>query len=210
MTLGHDTGEQQAERLVEAIRAQVAAAVAAIASQAAAEADAIRRRARDDARRQARRALAELRAAEQRALQQARAELETARRQRDSVRARQVLDAAWPRLAPAIERCWAEPSARSRWIAAQLALARRRLAAPPWTLRHPAGDGVAADVRAALERAGLSGVALQPDPALVAGLVIEADGAALDSTPAALLADRAAVEAELLAQLDREPEAGGG
>ena len=121
-----------------------------------------------------------------------------------------MLEAAWPRLAPAIERRWDEAPSRARWIGAQVALARRRRAAPPWTLRHPPGDGVAANVRAALARAGLAGVVLQADPALRAGLVIEADAATLDSTPAALLADRAAVEAELLARLDAAPELGRG
>ena len=58
-------------------------------------------------------------------------------------------------------------------------------------------------VRDALAALGVAEARLQPDANLDAGLVVEAGGARLDGTPAALLAVRSEVEAELLAEIAR-------
>ena len=70
-------------------------------------------------------------------------------------------------------------------------------------LRHPAGwtDAERDALRVLLAARGVSGATLEADPSLQVGLVIEADGVRLDSTPRALLADRDFVEAALLAAL---------
>lgn len=195
--------ELQADALVQQIHQQVAAQQRAILDEARREAEEVARRAQDKARRQAQRASEELRAQSRRRLRQLQAELETAGRRQASAQAQQALALAWPQLADALQRRWQDSTAREHWVAAQLALARRRLAPSGWVVHHP-GVASEAEIRAlqaALQAAGMAGATLRADPQLSAGLVIEADGARLDSSPPALLADRALVEAALLAAL---------
>lgn len=198
------TARLQADALVEEIRLQVAAQRRELLDVAERECDEIRDRAKVKARRQLRRAIEELRALEHQRQQQVRAELQTAARHRASTQALEALAAGWPRLPDALARRWRDAGARKRWLDAQLALAQSRLPAAGWVLRHPADWGAddAAALRALLAARGIADARLQPDSEVDAGLVIEADGARLDSTPRALLADRGFVEAALLAALD--------
>lgn len=198
------TAQLQADALVEEIRLKVAAQRRELLDAAGHECDEIRDRAKVKARRQLRRAIEELRALERQRRQQVRAELETAARHRASTRALEALSAAWPRLSDALARRWSDADARSRWLDAQLALAQSRLPAGVWVLRHPAhwGADEAAALRALLAARGIADARVQPDSEVDVGLVIEADGARLDSTSRALLADRGFVEAALLAALD--------
>lgn len=196
----------QADALIESIERQVAAQEHALRADAAREAGEIRESARIKARRQLRRATLQLRATQRERWQQLHAELDTAARRQASARAQEALKRAWPRLPEALARCWADAGARGRWIDAQLAQARERLGAAAWVVRHPAAFAEAErdDLRHRLAAHGRPDATLQPDATLGAGLVIEADGARLDSAPAALLADRAAVESSLLAALAAE------
>lgn len=198
----------QADALVAEIREEVARERARILDDAAREADAIRGRARDKARRQMRRAVDEMRESAERRLAQVVAEIETARRREASMRAREALDAAWPLLRGAIERRWADDASAAAWIGAQVELAHARLRAPHWVVRHPANADPArmTALRAALAAPGVAEARLQPDANLDAGLVVEAGGARLDGTPAALLAVRSDVEAALLAEIARAPD----
>lgn len=198
------TAQLQADALVEEIRLKVAAQRRELLDAAGRECDEIRDRAKVKARRQLRRAIEELRALERQRRQQVRAELETAARHRASTRALEALSAAWPRLSAALSRRWSDADARSRWLDAQLALAQSRLPAGAWVLRHPAhwGADESAALRALLAARGVADARLEPDSEVDVGLVIEADGARLDSTSRALLADRGFVEAALLAALD--------
>lgn len=190
----------QADALIEEMAQKVAQVRDELQGVAEQEARQIRQRARTKARQRLRRAIAEMRAAQAQRTQQLHAELETASRQQASVRAQQTLDAAWPRLAEAIEARWSDPVARAHWLAAQLALARSRLPGQAWTVRHPGAWGAAelATLRDAMVGQGERAATLQSDTRLTTGLVIEVGGARLDSTPAALLADRPQVEAVLL------------
>ena len=195
-----DPAAAPADALLDEIARQLARSTADVEAATAAEVAQIRRRARDKARLRLRRTLAELRAVERQQVHRVRAELGTERRQRLARDARHALDAAWPRLGDALRRRWADAAARSTWIDALLRLAVQRLGTrAAWTLRHP--PGLADALRTALAHHGVADAMLVADATLDAGLVIEADGARLDGTPAALLADRPAVEAELLAQL---------
>lgn len=196
--------ELQAEALVDEIGRKVGARQRELLDIAAREAEEIRERARVRSRRQMRRAVDEMRATERQRTQQVRAELETADRRRASALALEMLSAAWPQLAAAIEQCWHDPPARRRWMAAQLALACSRLPAAGWVLRHPGAwtDAERSVLRGLLRDHGVEDATLRPEPALTTGLVIEVAGARLDSTPQALLADRARVEAALLAALE--------
>jgi hypothetical protein len=196
--------DMQAQALIAEIERQAAVQRQQLLDIAAREGDDIRQRARIKARRQMHRAVDELRITERQRTQQVRAELETAARAQASMRQRELLAAAWPRLVDAIERRWHEPVARAQWIDEQIALAHSRLPALGWVLRHPAScdDGQIAALRERLRAHGLNDVTLQAEAGQRAGLVIVADGARLDSTPPALLADRARAEAALLAAFE--------
>ena len=200
----------QADALIESIERQVAEQEGTPGADAAREASEIRERARIKARRQMRRAILQMRVTEHEQWQQLLAELDTAARQQAAACAQVALALAWPRLPDALARCWAATAARGRWIDAQLALARERLHAVAWVVHHPAAFDAREreDLQRRLVAQGRLDAMLQPDAALGAGLVIEADGARLDSSPMALLADRAAVESALLAALPGERRGG--
>lgn len=198
---------QQADALVAEIERQVQARRAALLEAAARDAAAIRDAARAQARRQCADAVAALRAHERARTQALRAELETAARRQAAQAAAATIAQAWPRLTDALQRRWADAAARAAWIDGQLALARQRLRGSAWRVRHPAGFGVD-DVAALRERLAAHGAAdatLTADPSLPAGLVIEAGGARLDGSPAALCVDRGRLEAALLSALAAQP-----
>jgi vacuolar-type H+-ATPase subunit E/Vma4 len=200
-----------ADALLAEIRRQAAAQQQALLDSARAEAAAITARARDKAQRQLRRTQAERRATRDDRQRQLAAELDTLARQQAAMRSRAALDTAWPQLAPALRRRWADAAARAAWVEALVAQGAARLPAQGWRLRHPviwsADDQHV--LQAALRRHGIDTVEMLADDRIDAGLVIECDGVRLDGTPAALLADRARVEAELLALL-ATAEAGDG
>lgn len=201
------SADAQADTLVAEIRARSAQAGRALLDAADAEAQAIVAAARVKAQRQLGRARADLLATRARRIAQVNAELDTQRRRRLSIEALHLLARAWPQLEAELERRWRDPAARTAWITALLDCARNRLLAREWTVRHPAElDGAAlAALRALLERGGVAHVTLHADAALHAGLIIEGGGARLDGTPPALLADRASVEATLLARFRLVP-----
>jgi hypothetical protein len=195
--------EHQADALIEEIERKVDGGCAAIRAEALRDAEALRLRSREKARRQLQRALDEMRATTRRRTTQALAEQETARSQRAAARAALWLTQAWPALGEAIERRWSDRHARAQWIAAQIAQAGARLGGRHWTVRHPAAwsEAEVDALRSALAGSAAAGSTLYGDATHAIGLVIEADGARLDSRPAALLADRAAVHARLLAAI---------
>ncbi len=205
---GERAAQAQADVLLNDISGKVDATCAAILADAHREGEAARLRAREKARRQLQRAVAEMRATGQRRHAQLSAEQETQRGRRRAELALQVLDDTWPALAEAIARRWGNTTHRQAWITAQVDLATRRFGSRPWIIRHPAtwpADDVQA-LRAALARRGVTAAELKPDGAPAVGLVIEVDGARLDSSPAALLADRPAVQALLLAAITQKAE----
>lgn len=192
-----------AEALLAEIQRQAAAQQQALLDDARAEAAVITERARDKALRQLRRTQAELRATRDERQRQLAAELDTLARRQAAARSRVALDAAWPLLAPALARRWADAAARRAWVEALVAQAAARLPPQGWQLRHPP-DWSADDARGLqtlLQHHGVDAVEARADERIDAGLVIESDGVRLDGTPAALLADRARVEADLLALL---------
>lgn len=193
----------QADALCAEIERLAQARRDALLDAAARDAARLRAEARDDARRQCRQALAAMRASERGRTRDLQAALETAARQQAARQAAHALALAWPQLDDALSQRWALPAARQAWVDATLALARRRLRGDAWQVAHPADFGAEASaaLRAALARHGAGAATLSADAALVAGLVVQAGGARLDSSPPALCADRARVEAELLARM---------
>lgn len=199
----NEAAARQADALVADIESKVAAERRQLLDAAALEAEAVRARARLKARRQMRRAVAELRATDRQRQQSQAAQLETARRQQATARARTLLAAAWPMLGEALAKRWRDPVSGAQWQRAQLVMAAARWPRSVATVHHPGAwkaDAVSA-LRELLAGLDLDHMTVQADPALELGLVVESDGARLDSQPRALLADRARVEAALLAAL---------
>lgn len=176
------------------------AEVGAVRAGAEAEATALLAQARDKARRQRRQAAGALRDAARQRLRQLQATQEAEARAAEAARTVETLARARPLLQAALVARWQQPAARQAWAAALAAVAGPRLAATGRVLHHPAT--MPADEVAAL--AAQLGAAPQADPALDAGLRVDADGAWVDATPAALLADRAQVDALLRAALEGE------
>ena len=164
-------------------------------------------RARDEAARHVREAqraararmhrhIQELKQLRERSQNRARAEYATAERQVHRHRDQALLSQAWPHVVEALRQRWVDAAARQRWCDAVFARARQVLTPGAWRVSHPLDWVVAEQQRAAAGAAGrLEFIA---DPAIVAGLRVCANGACVDGTLAALLGDRAAVEARLL------------
>lgn len=144
----------------------------------------------------------EIRQIMRREVNQAQAALETARRQHQQRCDFTLLEASWPLLREALARRWHDTAGRGHWIESLLQEAQRALPAGPWDVHHPA-DWPAAEreqLAAQLASAGVT-PAFSVDRAVSAGLRLCAHGACLDGTAEAILADRAAIQARLLAKL---------
>ncbi|RVT52415.1 hypothetical protein [Rubrivivax albus] len=190
----------QADALVDAIAQRRDTEVAALRAAAEADAATLLAQARDKARRQRRQAAAALRDTSRQRLRQLQATQEADARAAEAARTVAALALARPLLQAALVTRWQQPAARQAWAKALAAVAGPRLAASGRVLHHPAT--MPADEVAAL--AEQLGAAPQADPALEAGLRVDADGAWVDATPAALLADRSQVDALLRAALEGE------
>jgi hypothetical protein len=131
---------------------------------------------------------------------QGRAELEASRRAQ--LKARSLLEQMWTRIGAALESRWRDPEHRRSWIAAALRQADLLLSGQAWSIEH--GEGWSSEERARLEdlagRGGARTIEWRHDPALRSGLRIRCAGAALDATVEGLLARRADIEADFLAE----------
>lgn len=151
-------------------------------------------------------AIEELRSERTRRLARARAQLETDARMRSQQRAAEAIRQAWPFLVEALDARWTEPAARLAWVEGFARYARDRLMPGTWTVEHPA-TWCADERRRFRESLGVdrADVAFAIDREMAAGLRIRAGQATLDATPQGLLADRAAIEALLLAEIEPGP-----
>jgi hypothetical protein len=146
-----------------------------------------------------RRHVRELQQFRERERTRARAEYATAERQVHRHRDQALLAQAWPQLADALRRRWADGAARQQWAVAVFARAHQVLRPGSWRVLHPRDWPVAEQRRAA--GGDSAHIQFVVDPAVMAGLRVCADGACVDGTLEALLDDRAAVEARLLTLL---------
>lgn len=187
-------------RLLEVVAADRDARCRALVEPAASAASALLADALTDVRCQLRQALAAERArlAAERAAAAARRD--AAVRYRAQRLAQCAVDAGLARLAPALQRRWDEAATRQRWVAEAFRIARQRLPATGWCVRHPAG--VAAAETAAwlreLADAGVADACCEVATEISAGIEIRVGDACLDATAACLAADRAAVAGRLL------------
>jgi hypothetical protein len=140
------------------------------------------------------------------ALLEARHRIETASRHRVQEHYRNFLHDAMPMLRAELEQRWRNAASRRSWCEMLLGEAVDKLPVDRWTVDHP-GDWSEDDTRwigklfAARE---LPEPELYEDSGIVAGLRVRCGPACLDATLAGLMASRQAVEARLLAALERQ------
>ncbi|GAB4467858.1 MAG: hypothetical protein OHK0044_08870 [Burkholderiaceae bacterium] len=171
---------------------------------AAAQAREIVRNALSEARRRVRTAIAEERQRVAAEVAAAEARLATEWRLAAQRRATRLLAHAWDRLRAALVARWRDPDSRARWVRTHLARAVQALPAGAWTIRC-APDWPAAERDAALrwlDAQGLRDVRIESDAAIAAGLRVHAGHNVLDATLEGLLADRAAIEGQLLERME--------
>ncbi|MDH4104652.1 MAG: hypothetical protein OEV39_00870 [Gammaproteobacteria bacterium] len=175
-----------------------------IQDDAAAQAAEIVRKARAEARARVHHAAAETRREQERALLQRRAALDTGARQSRQGALGAWLEQAWAALPDTLQARWQDSGARAQWCRAALAAATRSLLQhdvlqievdPRWA------DDVAPLVRDHC-RDGCTAT-MTPLAGLGAGLRIRAGHACVDATIPGLLAPRARIASELLAEFGR-------
>lgn len=168
--------------------------------------------ARDLLRSARKEALADVRAASARerkqaeqALQQAVATAALETRQRAQAATRTLLAVMWSAIDGVLEARWSDAAHRKSWLEAAVHQANCLLSEPSWRIEHGAGWpneelGALAALSAGDERGPARALELACDPSLRAGIRIRTAGACLDATPVGLLASRAEIESEFLAQ----------
>lgn len=134
-----------------------------------------------------------------------RAQLDTRARQQQHRTALLLLQQGWELLDQAVLQRWKSAPQRRLWVCALLRQALRLLPRCTWVIEHPPGWDLAecAELHEALRSHCGSLPQLRANDQFDAGLRICAEGARLDGTLEGLLADREAIEAQLLAQLHR-------
>ena len=147
------------------------------------------------------------RARAQRQLRLAEAELETRQRLSEQQREALLLDQAWQALEQQLRELWANHDGRRRWIQQAVRVGLQRLPANHWRITHPRLWN--AEDQATLSAAVVNGLEQAPelleDERIKAGIMLRSSGALLDMTLEGLIADRGAIEAELLARIEVEP-----
>ncbi len=169
--------------------------------QAESQAQELRRAARRKLYSQGREAVRDERRRREKALQMAEHRIRAEAGQRMQVLYAGLLRDGWPALVDALEQRWSDPRARASWCDMVTEAALCVFGPSTWTIEHPP-DWTDTD-RERLERSLKShGVPLpqfQLDESTNAGLRVRHDTACLDGTIDGLLAERARVEARLLA-----------
>ncbi len=196
--------DAQVQTLLALVEQHRATHCARLAAEAREQRGAILHQAHHDARDRMREAIRSERLRTREKLEATAAQLQTRERQQQHKTALLMLHRGWERLGDAALRRWKAPPQRHEWICALIKLALERLPPRPWVIEHPPGwdPDECAELRAAMEQHCGAAPQLRADDQLHAGLRICTDGACLDGTLEGLLADREAIEAQLLAQLN--------
>ncbi len=163
------------------------------------------RSARKEALADVRAAIARERTQSDQALQQAVAAASLEARRRAQAAMRKLLAAMWEKIAAVLEARWGIAAQRKSWLEAALHQAHGLLSELDWRIEHGAGWsdeelGALAALAAGGEHGPARTVELAADPSVRAGIRIRTAGACLDATAAGLLASRAEIESEFLAQ----------
>jgi len=157
-----------------------------------------------DARTRMRHAFEDQRQRRREQIAAAQARLATQRRLHEQQRTAALLRLAWQQLPRELLALWQQPASRATWVSHVLASARARMPGGPWRLVHAPGWPAEEQQALAQQLATGSGRApvFEVDATIAAGLKVVANGNAIDGTLAGLLADRPAIEARLLRQLE--------
>ena len=196
--------EHQMRALLDLVEADRARQCGQILGDAKARADALLAQAHADARSRMRQAFDDQRQRRREQIAAAQARLATQRRLHEQQRTAALLRLAWDQLPRELIALWQQPASRASWVTHVLASARARMPRGPWHLVHaPAWP---AEEQQALAQQLVTGSGHTPvfevDATIAAGLKVAANGNAIDGTLAGLLADRPAIEARLLRQLE--------
>ena len=196
--------EQQTRALLDLVEADRAQRCAQILAEANGRAAALRSQAHAEARARMRQAFAEQRQRRHERIADAQARLATQRRLHEQQRNAALLRLAWQQLPNAMLAQWQQPAARSAWVAQVLASARTRMPRGLWRIVH-APDWPLAEQQAQVPAlVTASGIAprFEADASIRGGLKVVANGNVVDGTLDGLLADRPAIEARLLRELE--------
>jgi len=164
------------------------------------------RAARQEARANVREAIVRERKHAEHALSQAQAGAALELRQQEQRTARALLQDMWAAIGGAFQARWADAASRKSWLEEAVQQARGLLSDHSWRIEHGAGWSQAERGALAALAAGDAAsaaprtVELVCDPTVRAGIRIRTPGACLDATVAGLLASRAEIESEFLAQ----------
>lgn len=177
--------------------------------------------ARRTARQRVHAAIVAIRQEAQQRLTEAEAARHTRERMRSDEATVEFLRRTCPHLADAVLARWRDAAAREDWVRAAARVAAARLITKQWTVFHPPGftdenrhcflDAAGSGGDLANEAAlGETTIAFELDTKLSAGIRVQAPGAVIDTTPEALLANRAITEGLLLAEIAAccRPDAG--
>ncbi len=150
-------------------------------------------------------------------LRQAQASASLQVRQHAQQETRLLLASMWAAIVGMLDAHWAGAARRKSWLQAAVCQAQVLLSERTWRIEH--GEGWTEGERTALAKLPTAGedrgpareVELVCDPTVHAGIRIRTSGACLDATATGLLASRAQIESEFLAQylaLSPEPQSG--
>jgi vacuolar-type H+-ATPase subunit E/Vma4 len=198
--------DAQVEALLQRITADRDRRCSELQASAERQARELEHSARKEALANVREAIAKERKHAEQRLRQARASAALAVRQRAQQATRMLLTTMWAAVTDALEARWANSAQRKSWLQAAVRQAQALLSERRWRIEH--GEGWRGEQRGELAKLAAQGddrrppreIELVSDAAVRAGIRIRASGACLDATVAGLLASRAQIESEFLAQ----------
>jgi F0F1-type ATP synthase membrane subunit b/b' len=197
------SNETLARSLAEEVRKEVESECREVLEAAKREAEEIVAHAFTSARARGHEAIAAMRQEGRRRLMRAEARRQTREQMLNDTRAAEALRRALPLLEPAILQRWGNKAGRRLWLEAVARHARARLLPGDWAVEHPL-DFASEDrdrLLASLKCAGGDNIVFGAAPGVKAGVRVRAEGAVLDGTSDALLADQSALKSLLLAEL---------
>jgi vacuolar-type H+-ATPase subunit E/Vma4 len=200
--------DTQAQALIDAINARRDEARKRILNEARKEARGITRQAHRSARQRFHEAAEALRRDRAKRMDQAKAQRDTELRQRHQSALSDIVKKAWPKLTESLKTRWQSAEDRETWAKGALDSAAFRLQRKGWRVVYPADsdDDFRDKLKNWLDEKEVEDAETEASDEIAAGLRIEADGATLDATPSALLAQAGRVQAALIAEIERLAE----
>jgi len=197
--------ETQAQALIDAINARKDDERKRILNEARKQARGITKRAYRSGRQRFHGAAEELRRDRAKRMDQAKAQRDTELRQRHQSALTDIARKAWPKLKHALKARWQSAENREAWAKETIDIAAFRLQRKGWRVVYPADtdDAFRDKLSDWLDEKGVEDAEAEACEDIDAGLRIEADGATLDATPQALLAQKQRVQAALIAEIER-------